>query len=88
MLKNDFETLIKLLDKSEELRPIIKQVLSILKSYGPEVETFLNMITDGIVTQKTNMFHEFIDNDFSRNEALILTISTYNDLLSIKLKGK
>jgi len=89
MTKNEIQGIIELINVAEEFKPIVRKVLDVVNVYKPELEELGNLFTAAIVSQKTNTFHGFVSNGFSREEAMQLTITTFRDMsfLDNAIKG-
>ena len=46
----------------------------------PEVYPYLERLSDGIVDLKTRQIHKYQDKGFTREEAILLTIDTFNSI--------
>lgn len=80
MTKSDIAGILEIVDQAENFKPVVEQIITVLKSYGPELTTMGNMCNDAITKQKMRMFTTFISNGFSREEALHLTANTFTDI--------
>ncbi len=70
---------------AKEAAPQIKELISELqRSYGPLLEELLENLAVGLADVKTTHFNRLISNDFTREEALALTLQSFKDIVSIQ----
>jgi len=70
------EEIISLLSQAEEFKPVVKKLIDTCESYKEQVSDFVDMVMYGIAQKKIDIFNYFIENGFSREEALQLTLQT------------
>jgi hypothetical protein len=81
MKKESIIRIMALLEHAEEFRPIAEKIVDAVEMYSEEIGDLFDLIVTGIANKKITMFNTFLENEFSREEALQLTINTYNDMI-------
>lgn len=72
--------MIKLAQEVGEFKPVVRKVLDELKLYKDEWEDITMFLTENTVKFRSNIFKGFLEEGFTRKEALTLTIATVKDI--------
>lgn len=62
-------------DELDELKPSVVRIIQHVASYGPELSDFLEKMSFGLVDIKMKTIKRYEDGGFTRQEAIILTLS-------------
>jgi len=72
--ETDLSEILEVLGQAEEFRPIIRQVLDVLKSFSSEIQEIPNAILDWAVEQRIAAVKKYEEAGFSREEAILMTL--------------
>lgn len=81
----DIAEFLELLDTAGELRPIFEKAINVLVGFGPEVSSLFRACSRGVANLHTEFFNQLLENGFTRDEAMMLTVDnkeTFHSLLS------
>ena len=70
----DLAELLDILNKADEFRPIVKKILDVLKSYGPEISEIPDALANWFVKNRIAAVKKYEDVGFSRDEAISMTL--------------
>ena len=86
MDKEDIGQIIKMMDQAKDFKPIAKKAIDIITMYKDEIDTIFGMLAVGLANIKIKMFNAYIAADFSRDEAMALTLNSLQDLENMNKK--
>lgn len=83
---DDIQELTELLKEAETFRPIINEIINVLKSYSNELKFIPNSINEWITQNRINTINQYKDAGFNHDDAILMTL---DDIYSIqKLQHK
>lgn len=80
--------LTQIINHSEDLKPIVKDVIKIIDDFSPEVYSIFKKISFGLVDLQVEMILRFESHGFTREQAIDLTkekISSINNSIKNSL---
>ena len=81
----DAKEILELVAEGEEYLPILKEAIPLIQKAGVEIRPLLEGLIDNTVDLQVRAFKRYIDNDLTREEALVMCI---NSKLGIERAGR
>lgn len=83
--------ILEIVQEISAFKPIIKNAINGLKEYKEEYEEVTDFIRQEIIKSRIETFKGFVENGFSREEAMVLTLASIkdfnNELKNLNNKG-
>jgi len=79
--KEDISELLEIVGQAEDFRPLVKQVLEVLKSYSDELREIPDAICKWIVERRIASIEQYENAGFYRDDALLMTL---DDIYAIR----
>ena len=83
MDKEDIGQIIEIIDQAEDFKPIAKKAIDIITMYKDDIGVLVNMLVVGIANSKMKMLNTYLSAGLSREEALILTVNSFDVLKNL-----
>ncbi len=74
--KIDLSDILDVLDQAEQFRPLVKKMLKVFKSYGPEISKVIDDLIDYSVKRNTKTFNMYLKEGFTREEAMLFLLNS------------
>jgi hypothetical protein len=73
--KEDLTDILEFLDNIEDFRPVIKQIIDTIKSFGPELGELPEKLRSYMVKSRIKSVAQYEDAGFNREEAIAMTMA-------------
>ena len=67
---------IEIVEIAEEYFPVVKKAIPLIKKLGKEFKPLMDALSDNFVDSNVRCIKRYQDNGFTRDEAILMTIST------------
>ena len=76
LTQEDIKLFMEFIAESEEFRPVVNQIIDVIKSYGPELDRIMDTLITHYVQINSDSFFLYLSKGFSREEAMMLILNT------------
>lgn len=74
--QEDIKELLNYVSLADDFKPVFKEILKILESYGSELNVVIKNISKTLADNKIEIIRYYQDAGFTKEEAILLTINS------------
>ena len=79
--KEDVAEILEIFDDAEAFRPIVKKVLDVLTSFGPEIEVIPKKVPKWVVQNRIAAVNDYVAAGFTEEQAIDMTM---DDVMALR----